>query len=476
MTLSIRGRLTLWYAAGVMLLLGVSGVSLTIVHQRISLAHLDAELRRLNDAVGTVLTNELIERRNHTVAAEEALIEVVVPSRHLAILAADGRVLAERWRLPTLPRADLDAAGERTWTVDMPPATRVVARALPPVPQGFTIVTAATWDELYADRADLLTTMAVVFPFALAATAAGAWWVAGRALRPAAAMAEEAHRLTEHAPGGRLTVGSADELGRLAVAFNGLVARLESALAMRQQFLAEASHELRTPVSIARTAADVALSRSDRSNAEYRDALAIVLEQMTHLGRIVSDMLTIARSDVSDWPISRSEFYFDELLEEVIRAMTLLSQQREVTIQVTCPPDLQVSGDESLLHQLLFNLIENAIRHTPPRGFVFAAVSVTGSTVTLAVRDTGRGIAERDRERIFERFVHVAAPGGTDREDGSGTGLGLAIARRIARAHDGDLTLVSAGPDGAHFAVTLPIATAVASIAAPLASAAAPER
>ena len=130
-----------------------------------------------------------------------------------------------------------------------------------------------------------------------------------------------------------------------------------------------------------------------------------------------------------------------------------------------------MSGDEALLHQMLFNLLENAIGHTPAGGRVRATVSTTQREVTVSVKDTGHGIAEADRERIFERFVHVAAPGNPPSQDGSRTGLGLAIARRIARAHDGDLTLVSAGPDGAHFAATLPIAShSPSSLAAAVAS------
>jgi two-component system OmpR family sensor kinase len=364
--------------------------------------------------------------------------------------------MAHRWRLPTPPGAGFGGVRELTTTLSTPIPSRVVVRSRPPVPTGFTIVTAASWDELDTDRADLVRALLMLMPLALLVSASGAWWVAGRALRPAAAMAEEAQRLTEHSSGGRLTVGRADELGRLAAAFNGLVDRLESALAVRRQFLADASHELRTPVSVSRTAADVALSRPERTGDEYRDALKIVSEQMSHLGRIVSDMLTMARSDVADWPIAPVDFYFDELLAEAVRAMSVLSAARHVRIDTTCPPDLQVRGDEGLLRQMLVNLLENAVRHTPSGGTVHATVTASTSGLTVAIEDTGGGIAAADRERIFERFVHVPAPGQQANDEGGGTGLGLAIARRIARAHRGDLMLESTGPAGTRFAVTLP--------------------
>jgi len=456
MTLSIRQRLTLWYVTAATVMLAILAVSLLVVHERISLARLDIELARLNHAVATVLANELRERKNPHVAAEEALVEIVVPRRHLAILSKDGTVVATRWTLATPPRLNLQDP-EMTSTIGDPQPARVLTSALPPVPAGFVIITAADWDELAADRADLIRAMLLVLPVAVFFIAAMAWWVAGRALKPAADMADEAGRLSHQSTGRRLTVKRQDELGRLAIAFNGLVDRLESALSVRRQFLADASHELRTPVSIARTAADVALSRADRSDAEYRDALELVARQMKHLGRIVADMLTLARSDASDWPLSPIEFYFDELLADVADSLALLSTECGVTIDVATPGELQVRGDEGLLRQMVVNLLENAIRHTPTGGRIHARVTTTSREVVLSVSDTGHGIAPADRERIFERFVHVAARGTDADRNGGGTGLGLAIAQRIARAHQGDLVLVESGPTGTHFATTLPI-------------------
>jgi signal transduction histidine kinase len=457
MTLSIRQRLTLWYVTAAAVMLAVVALSLVVVHERISLARLDTELARLNHAVATVLANELRERKDPHVAAEEALVEVVVPRRHLAIFSTDGAVVATRWTLSTPPRLDLLNGPEVTLTLGGRDAARVLARTVSPVPPGFVVLTAADWDELAADRTDLVRALLMVLPLALLVTTAMAWWMAGRALQPAARMADEARLLSHESTGGRLTVSRQDELGRLAVAFNGLVDRLESALAVRRQFLAEASHELRTPVSIAQTAADVALGRHDRSDTEYRDALELVARQMKHLGRIVSDMLILARSDASDWPITALEFYFDELVADATASMSLVAIDCGVTIEVTTPDELQVRGDEGLLRQMLVNLLDNAIRHTPPGGAVHASVTTVSGDVVLSVRDTGHGIAEMDRERIFERFVHVAVPGRGPDRNGAGTGLGLAIAQRIARAHQGDLMLVETGPTGTHFSATLPI-------------------
>jgi heavy metal sensor kinase len=455
-TLSIRQRLTLWYTGAVALLLAVLAISLLVVHDRLARVRLEADLRRINDAVATVLANELMEKGHAQAAAEEALIEAVVPGRHLAIATRDGRVLAQRWHLPSAPPLlDGAATRERTTTLTAPVAATVVTRALPPVPEGFVVVSAATWNELDRDRADLIRALLVVMPIALIVTTLGAWWVAGRALRPARIMAAEARHLSEHAPGQRLTTGRQDELGQLATAFNGLVGRLESALAARTRFLADASHELRTPVSIARTAADVALSRERRGEVEYRDALSVVSRQMTHLGRIVSDMLTLARSEATDWPLTITDFYLEELLAEAVRAMSALAAAREVSVYPASPVDLQVRGDEGLLYQMTVNLLENALHHTPAGGTVRVTVALSADEVRIAVEDTGHGISTPDRDRIFDRFVRISSAA-ADATHAGGTGLGLAIARRIARAHGGDVTLVSTGSTGTCFAATLP--------------------
>jgi signal transduction histidine kinase len=205
-------------------------------------------------------------------------------------------------------------------------------------------------------------------------------------------------------------------------------------------------------VSIARTAADVALSRHGRSEAEYRDSLAVVSDQMKRLTRMVSDMLALARTDAADWPLAPHDFYFDELVTEVGRAARLLANDREVTVEASCPPDLQFRGDEGLLRQMLLNVLENAVRHTPAGGSVRVAAGPVDSAILVTIRDTGGGISEADRDRIFDRFVRVDPS-----SNGTGLGLGLAIARRIARAHGGDLTLSNTGPTGTTFDVMLPL-------------------
>jgi two-component system, OmpR family, sensor kinase len=454
MSISIRQRLTLWYTAAVSVLLGTIALSLIAVHARLTLLRLDTELQRLNSTVAFVLQNELAERHEAKAAAEDALNEAILTDRHIAIFSRDGTLLVSRWSLPDAPVFPGVDNGVRTWTVATPHRFRVVAASAPPVPPEFVVVTAASWDELTDDRNTIARSLILVFPAALIVAAAGAWWVAGRAVRPAVAMADQARQITDQSPQDRLTVLRNDELGQLATAFNGLLDRLDAALDSRRRFLADASHELRTPVSIARTAADVALSREARSEAEYRDSLTVVSDQMKRLGRMVADMLLMARTDGADWPLTRNDFYLDDLVTEVERAGRLLAAERGIAVDATCPPDLEYHGDEGLLRQMLLNVVENAVRHSPTGGAVRLTADVGAQEIGVSIHDTGAGISDGDRDRIFDRFVRIDPTG-----NGNGLGLGLAIARRIARAHGGDLQLASTGPRGTTFRVTLPLAS-----------------
>ena len=282
---------------------------------------------------------------------------------------------------------------------------------------------------------------------------AGGWWIARGALRPVGAMAAEARRATGSAPGFRLTPPNPkDELGTLASSFNGLLARLDAVLAQQKQFMADASHELRTPVSIARTALEVALGRASRPEEEYRDALRVVVGQMRRLTRVVDDLLTLARADAAGLRPEPLPLYLDELVAEVVAEAKVLAEAKSVTLGFEGSPDVEARGDERLLRQMLLNLLDNAIRHTPEGGRVQVRLAARDQAAEVAVTDGGPGIPEADRERVFERFVRLEGA-----RSGEGAGLGLAIARAIAEAHRGSLRLSRSDASGSTFLARLPL-------------------
>jgi heavy metal sensor kinase len=243
-----------------------------------------------------------------------------------------------------------------------------------------------------------------------------------------------------------------DELGRLAGVLNGLLARLDRSFESMRSFTADAAHELRTPLSIIRGESDVALSQ-DRDEAEYKQALAIIQDEARRLSRLVDDMLSLARADAGQRPLEIRELYLNDLAEECCRATQVLALQKGISLSLQPSPDISVRGDEDLLRRLILNLLDNAIKYTPPGGVVSLEVVEEETSIRIVVTDTGIGIPPEAALRIFERFYRVGKA--RSRVDG-GSGLGLAIAKWAAEAHEGTINCTSAPGEGSSFVVDLP--------------------
>jgi signal transduction histidine kinase len=214
--------------------------------------------------------------------------------------------------------------------------------------------------------------------------------------------------------------------------------------------MADASHELRTPVSVVRTAAEVMLSRERRDEAEYREALAIVGGESRRLGRLVDDMLVLARADSGGYKAVFTDIDLGDLADECVRDLLVLANARDITLSSKVPRGIFVRGDDVLLRRLLVNLISNAIAYTPANGVIGVSSRIDGDFCELHVSDSGSGIPPEDRERIFSRFVRL-----NPAREAGGSGLGLAIARWIAEMHGGTLRVAESGPQGTTFIARL---------------------
>jgi signal transduction histidine kinase len=215
--------------------------------------------------------------------------------------------------------------------------------------------------------------------------------------------------------------------------------------------MADASHELRTPVSVIRSAADVTLSRPGRSMAEYLDSVTVIAEQAERLTRLVEDLFLLARADVKGRPLVTTRFYLNDVIAECARAVDVLGREKDVQVDVSGQEDLEVNADEDLIRRMLVNLIENAVKHAPPGTRVRVDLTRGTGEVRVTVRDFGPGIPDGERERIFQRFVRLE-PGRAP-----GAGLGLPIARWIAEAHGGSLVLAESSAGGSLFVMRLPL-------------------
>jgi two-component system OmpR family sensor kinase len=314
----------------------------------------------------------------------------------------------------------------------------------------------STEDELASLRRILLT----VIPAALVLAAIVGWFLARQSLAPVMGMAERARRIGFENLGGRLPiVNPHDELGRLAGTFNELLARLESSFAQQRQFMADASHELRTPVATTRTAVTVALQIPHRTEEDYRETLQIIEQQTERLGRLVDDMFILARADAGNYPVQRAPMYLDEVVDEVARGARVLAERKHVLIEVTVDEDAPYSGDEELIRRMLVNLLDNSIRHTTEGGRVSVQLLQAGARYDVVVSDNGPGIPIDAQSHIFERFYRSEPARARAPTDSGGAGLGLAIAQWVARLHGGDVTLISSSSKGTIFRISLPADT-----------------
>ncbi len=318
-----------------------------------------------------------------------------------------------------------------------------------------------------ADVTDVLARIRLMYviaiPLLLAASAAGAWLLATRGLAPVDAMVAQAREISDASLYQRLPVGGAAELSGLARVFNELLDRLEGAFAQQRRFMADASHELRTPTSIIRAEAEVTLSREVRTEAEYRESIGVMLLAVKRLTRIVDDLFLLARADAGHLTVRRQPIYLEEVVHDATRGIEQVGEQRGVKVELRSMTQAPFQGDPDLLGRLLLNLLDNAIKHSPVGGTVAVEMAERDGQHAISVIDEGPGIPQEDAERVFERFFRGDAARVRPAESVTdGAGLGLAIARRIAEAHGGTLRLASSGPGRTEFELRLPVLEAAA--------------
>jgi heavy metal sensor kinase len=454
---SIRTRLTLWYSAVMVVALTTFSVGVLWLHARWARTQFDSELASLGAAISRVMQEELSESGNLQKAVSETRTSMDVPGRATAILDLHGTPLSAQWHglsydiglLPAdalaRPRFTTLSARDRSWRVLVQRESSIVG--------DYVILVGGPLDQLGRQQYLLTRVLLVAAPLIVLVTAGVSWWVASSALRPMTMMAAQAETITSQSPDWRLDAPTVtDELGQLARAFNRLLSRLGEASQMQRQFMADASHELRTPVSVIQTAAEVTLEQPTREDWEYREALTIVNEQSTRLSQMVQDMFVLARADAGGYRLTRRLLYVDEIVAECVRAVSVVAATRDIQLTTALQPDVAVNADDALLRQLVTNLLDNAVQHTPPGGSVTVVVNSDAGPATIAVSDTGPGIPPGDRERVFERFVRLDRA----RSATSGAGLGLPIARWIAEQHGGALTVEENVMGGCVFVVRLP--------------------
>ncbi|HEX3068355.1 MAG TPA: ATP-binding protein [Thermoanaerobaculia bacterium] len=458
---SVRARLTIWYTAILALML--------TIFSAVSYVLLAREIRADTDASLAATTQEIVaawnpaDRSSGHASGHDVLGGFRYNDREILAFSSDGQLAgasksvigtAERGRIAQWVRS----GGKGYQTIaggDEGDGVRVVATPINVAGRRYTYVVARDLDE-QADRMESAAHAVLVgIPLALIVAAAGGYLLARNSLAPVTKMSMKARQIGAETLDERIEVDDErDELGYLGATLNGLLERLQLAFESQRRFMADASHELRTPIAIIQGEADVALTRSDRSAADYRESIEVMHRAARKLTTIVQNLFLLARRDEGAYPISPSRFYAGDVVSDCIRGLRSVVQTRGIEMSCTVEEDIVMVADEELIQRLVLNLVENAVKFTPDRGRVHVAVESNGNVCSIRVTDSGSGIPQSDQVHIFERFFR----GDRARPQSAGAGLGLPIARWIAEVHGGSVRLERSDADGSVFVAELPCA------------------
>lgn len=461
--MTIRIRMTLWYGlvlATVIVVFGTS-VYLLMAHQLRSRldAGLSQELTGLMEEVEEAKNHSRLQERLRRRFSNHELFDYQVTSSDGTVIFKSERLKTETLPSPPVPssfkRLDFESVPLRSRDLTLGHLGRVrVSSELVPGPDSTVVIQAVA--SLATDEhelSELLLILLLAGPLSLGAALGGGYLLAKKALAPVERMARAAGEITAKRLGIRLEVPTpTDELGQLATTLNDMIAGLERSFEEIRRFTADAAHELRTPLAVLRSEAEVAL-RMPRDSEEYRQVIETMLEQVLRLSRLAEQLLSLCREDAGLVPRVRKPVKLDDVLRDVAEHMRAVAGERGLSLYEEHVAPCRVPGDEDQLRRLLFNVVDNAIKFTP-EGSITLRGEVKEGCVRVVISDTGIGIAAENLPHVFERFYRVDPARGQEVE---GTGLGLAIGRSIAEAHGGELQIESTLGVGTHVILTLPV-------------------
>ncbi len=476
---TIRGRLTAWYSTALALTLAAFAIVLYFTRRTASFKDLDQRVASEAEITGGILnsvyrTGGVVVQRgagqNQLVLSQVLAATLQVVPDFLIITTPQGDVLGASTDANALTFGEFEQlrrlmvpvpAGRVTGAVRIDPAGPTLHYIVLPLrdagPQVGALFAGANIASAELGAQQLLSTFLLILVPGLALAVLVGSFISRRALAPVDKIIEEVREISDgRSLHRRLPVPmEKDELGRLALTLNQMMGRLEGSFAALHRFTADASHELKTPLTVVRAGVERAIT-TPHLPRETLEALEESLQEARRMAELVDALLTLARADEGRAPLQREPVDLRELVRETQETGELLAEEAGVAMDVATPTEpLVLDLDKSRIRQLVLNLIENAVKYTPRGGSVRVNLGQENGTVTISVADTGIGIAPGDLPHVFDRFWR-ADSARTRTGDRPGTGLGLAICKWIAEAHGGRIEVVSRPGRGTTFTVTLP--------------------
>lgn len=459
----IRWRLTLGYSLFLALALSALGVAVYFLLSHNLEGEVDGALALRTAGVQRALrvTGESLSPQVHAEDLEPVSRSLSLPNPYVQILDAQGSIILtspnlQGQPLPVDPAVVLEALAGQPSASNLAAidGQRVRVHTTPIIHSDKVIGVIQVGQSLYSmdsslQRLGYFLAIGVLGTWALFSL--GGWLMAGRALRPLTQISNAAEHIGATGDFGQRIayVGPRDELGNLASTFNQMVQRIQKAFDAQRQFVADASHELGTPLTVIRGNLDLLnrnLTQQDR--LESRRSME---REAARMDRIIGDLLTLAQMDGQQQD-RRQPVNVEALVREAFQEAQLIGGRRRITLGAMAPA--VIMGDAHQIRQGVFNLLDNAIKYTPERGSIALSVQKNGRWVHVDVADSGIGIPPDELPRIFDRFYRVDKA--RSRAKG-GTGLGLAIVKAIAEAHGGRVTVESTPGKGSVFSFWLPV-------------------
>ncbi len=475
---TIRGRLTAWYSIALALTLAAFAAVLYGARRGASYQDLDQRIQSEAALTGGILA-ESYRARGVLVRGDTAGRPVLIPDLaalleavpdYLIITARDGSLLfaspdaraltfqqVEQLRLVAVAPISGRTSGALRLEPDGPKLHYALRYVTDAGPQFGAILAGANLRTAELSAEQLLSTIALILPLGLVAALLMGSWIARRALAPVDRIITEVREITDGRSLHRRLAEPMvkDELGRLTETLNQMMTRLERSFAALRRFTADASHELKTPLTVLRAGVERAITMPSLP-PEALAALEETLQEINRMTELVEALLMLARADEGTAPLHRETVDLRAIVEETGETGELLAAEAGVNMEVATPADpVIVPVDASRIRQLILNLLTNAVKYTPAGGSVRLQLGPPNGRVTLTVADSGVGIAPGDLPHIFDRFWR-ADSARTRTGERSGTGLGLAICKWIAEAHGGTIDVQSRPGRGTTFTVTLP--------------------
>ena len=478
MNVSIRIKLTLWFGALFALCLVVFGSVFVYTLNRESLASVDEELDKLsNMLVHTIVRPPTLHIPGNFDIILEQFFGVRTAGKFIQFMKPNGEIVAmsSNLRSSPLPLTDttignLMEGKLRYETVDDFGKWPVRVLSKPVIANEWGFVAIVQVGTSLEGRAHYEKHMARFLVVGILASTALAFFLAsflaGRALKPVDDITEMARRIEAENLSERITTGfSNDEIGRLAKTFNDMIERLESSFRQTRQFTADASHELKTPLTVLKGEIEVVL-RGEATTDEYKEVLKSLLEEIDRMSIIVANLLDLAKADVErvgekNFKDVNLSLILSNRFEQLKKVAMEKNNGEGIELEIKENESVTVKGDEVRLGQLIYNLIDNAIKYTEKGSVTVSLIKGRGEDKGMAVfkvTDSGIGISSEDLPHIFDRFYRVDKARSRDMNPGvTSMGLGLSICKEILKSHSGDIKVESIEGRGTTFKVTLPI-------------------